>query len=175
VLNLFSYTGAISVWAQHGGAAEVCAVDVAPKAHARARRNFAINGFDAEKPELLVGDALGLLSRFAERGRRFDLVVIDPPAFASASRSARPWSAVKDYGELVAASLGVLDRGGLLAAASSTHKLSLLEFEASLADGAVRAGTELRIIDRRPLPPDFPVTPAFPEGNYLKFVVAARD
>lgn len=174
-LNLFSYTGAISVWAHHGGATEVVAVDVAQKAHARARRNFAVNGFDPEKPEHIAGDALGVLSRFAERRRRFDLVVIDPPAFASASRNARPWSAVKDYGELVAAALGVLEPGGLLAAASSTHKLSLLEFEGALADGAVRAGTSLRIIDRRPLPPDFPVTAAFPEGNYLKFVVAARD
>src|ERR1041385_7185650 len=57
VLNLFSYTGAISVYAQAGGATEVCAVDVAAKAHARARRNFAASGFDPEKPEHIVGDA----------------------------------------------------------------------------------------------------------------------
>jgi len=175
VLNLFSYTGAISVWAWHGGAVELCAVDVAQKAHTRARKNFAASGFDAEKPEHVVGDAFGVLARFADRGRRFDMVVIDPPAFASASRSARPWSAVKDYAELVAASLGVLERGGLLAAASATHKLSLPDFEDALADGALRARTELRIVDRRGLPPDFPVGPGFPEGNYLKFLVAARD
>ncbi|HMG22452.1 MAG TPA: class I SAM-dependent methyltransferase, partial [Kofleriaceae bacterium] len=57
VLNLFSYTGAISVYAQAGGATEVCAVDVAAKAHARARRNFAASGFDPEQPEHIVGDA----------------------------------------------------------------------------------------------------------------------
>jgi 23S rRNA (cytosine1962-C5)-methyltransferase len=174
VLNLFSYTGAISVYALHGGAREVVAVDVAAKAHARARRNFALSGLDPEKPEYIVGDVFKVLARMAERSRRFDLVVIDPPAFASGSRGGRPWSAVKDYGELVAAALEVLEPGGLLAAASSTHKMSSSEFDLSLADGAVRAGTNLRIVERVSLPPDFPVAPGFPEGNYLKFSIAAR-
>jgi 23S rRNA (cytosine1962-C5)-methyltransferase len=175
VLNLFSYTGAISVYAQAGGATEVCAVDVAAKAHARARRNFAASGFDPEKPEHIVGDAFKVLARFVERSRAFDLVVLDPPAFASAAaRGGKAWSAVRDYAELVAASLDVLAPGGLLAAASSTHKMSAVEFELALADGAMLAGTRLQIIDRRSLPPDFPVVPGFPEASYLKFAVAVR-
>jgi 23S rRNA (cytosine1962-C5)-methyltransferase len=175
VLNLFSYTGAISVYAQAGGATEVCAIDVAAKAHARARRNFAASGFDPEKPEHIVGDVFKVLARFAERDRRFDLVVIDPPAFASAAaRGGKPWSAMRDYSELVTAALEVTAPGGLLAAASSTHKMSSPEFELALADGALAAGTRLQIIDRRPLPPDFPTLPGFPEGNYLKFAVAVR-
>ncbi len=171
VLNLFSYTGAISVYAQHGGATEVTAVDVAQKAHARARKNFALNGFDPEKPELVAGDAFKVLARWRERRRRFDLVIIDPPAFASGSRGGKPWSAVKDYPELVGAALDVLEPGGILAAASATHKLGQAEFDMALAEGALRAGTELRIVERRGLPADFPTSPAFPEGNYLKFVV----
>jgi 23S rRNA (cytosine1962-C5)-methyltransferase len=175
VLNLFSYTGAISVYAQAGGATEVCAVDVAAKAHARARRNFAASGFDPEKPEHIVGDAFKVLARFVERSRAFDLVVLDPPAFASAAaRGGKAWSAVRDYAELVAASLDVLAPGGLLAAASSTHKMSAVEFELALADGAMLAGTRLQIIDRRSLPPDFPAVPGFPEASYLKFAVAVR-
>jgi len=175
VLNLFSYTGAISVYAHAGGAAEVCAVDVAAKAHARARRNFAASGFDPEKPEHIVGDTFKVLARFVERRRTFDLVVIDPPAFASAAaRGGKPWSAVRDYAELIAASLEVLEPGGLLAAASSTHKMSAPEFELALAEGALAAGTRLQIIDRRPLPPDFPALPGFPEASYLKFAVAIR-
>jgi 23S rRNA (cytosine1962-C5)-methyltransferase len=175
VLNLFSYTGAISVYAQAGGATEVCAVDVAAKAHARARRNFAASGFDPEKPEHIVGDVFKVLARFVERGRTFDMVVLDPPAFASAAaRGGKPWSAVRDYSELVAASLDVLAPGGLLVAASSTHKMSLPEFELALAEGAEMANTRLQVIDRRPLPPDFPTLPGFPEASYLKFVVAAR-
>nr|HEX4319012.1 class I SAM-dependent methyltransferase [Kofleriaceae bacterium] len=175
VLNLFSYTGAISVAAKAGGATEICAVDVAAKAHARARRNFAASGFDAEQAEHIVGDAFKVLAKFAERGRKFDLVVLDPPAFASAqARGGKAWSAIRDYSELVAASLDALAPGGLLSAASSTHKMSASEFEQALADGASQAGTRLQVIDRRSLPPDFPTVPGFPEGNYLKCVVAVR-
>lgn len=175
VLNLFSYTGAISVYAQAGGATEVVAVDVAAKAHARARRNFAASGFDPEKPEHIVGDAFKVLARFVERGRNFDMVVLDPPAFASAAaRGGKTWSAVRDFAELVGASLEVVAPGGLLIAASSTHKMTPQEFELALADGAMQAGTRLQIIDRRSLPPDFPTVPGFPEANYLKYVVAVR-
>jgi len=175
VLNLFSYTGAISVYAQAGGATEVCAVDVAAKAHARARRNFTASGFDAEKVEHIVGDTFKVLARFVERKRQFDMVVLDPPAFASAAaRGGKPWSAVRDYAELISASLEVLAPGGLLVAASSTHKMSAQEFELALADGALGADTRLQIVDRRTLPSDFPTVPGFPEGNYLKFAVAVR-
>jgi len=175
VLNLFSYTGAISVYAHAGGATEVCAVDVAAKAHARARKNFAASGFDPEKPEHIVGDAFKVLARFVERQRSFDMVVLDPPAFASAAaRGGKAWSAVRDFAELVTASLDVLVPGGLLVASSSTHKMSALEFELALADGAMNAGTRLQIVDRRSLPPDFPAVPGFPEASYLKFAVAVR-
>jgi 23S rRNA (cytosine1962-C5)-methyltransferase len=175
VLNLFSYTGAISVYAQAGDAAEVCAVDVAAKAHARARKNFAASGFDPEKPEHIVGDVFKVLARFVERRRTFDMVVIDPPAFASAAaRGGKPWSAINDYSELIGASLECLVPNGLLVAGSSTHKMTPQDFELALADGALMKGTRLQIIDRRALPPDFPTVPGFPEGNYLKFIVAAR-
>jgi 23S rRNA (cytosine1962-C5)-methyltransferase len=104
------------------------------------------------------------------------MVVLDPPAFASAAaRGGKPWSALKDYGELVAAALDVVEPGGLIAAASSTHKVSADEFDGALAEGAALARTTLKIIDRRGLPVDFPVSPAFPEGNYLKFAIGVRS
>jgi 23S rRNA (cytosine1962-C5)-methyltransferase len=81
---------------------------------------------------------------------------------------------MRDYSELITAALDVLAPGGLLVAASSTHKMTSDEFERSLADGAMDAGTRLQIVDRRPLPPDFPTVPGFPEASYLKFVVAVR-
>jgi 23S rRNA (cytosine1962-C5)-methyltransferase len=174
VLNLFSYTGAISVWAQHGGATEVVAVDAAAKAHARARKNFALSGMDPEKPEHIVGDAFKVLAKFAERGRRFNMVVLDPPAFGTAGKG-QIFSASADYRDLVQAALGALEPGGVLVAVSSTHKISPEEFDRMLADGAARAGTSLRIVERPSLPPDFPVSPGFPEGNYLKVAIAVRD
>jgi 23S rRNA (cytosine1962-C5)-methyltransferase len=103
------------------------------------------------------------------------MVVIDPPAFASAAaRGGRAWSAIRDFGELVSAALDVTAPGGLLVAASSTHKMTASEFEQALAEGALAAGTRLQIVDRRALPPDFPALPGFPESSYLKFVVAVR-
>ena len=116
-----------------------------------------------------------MLARFAERKRQFDMVVIDPPAFGSPSRGGKAWSALKDYRELVTAALDVTAPGGLLIAASSTRKVSPADFDMALAEGAAQARTWLRIIERGSLPPDFPILPAFPEGNYLKFVVAVRD
>ena len=175
VLNVFSYTGAISVHAAHGGAKEVVAVDIAAKAHARARRNFLLNGFDGEAAEHIVGDAFKVLARMAERNRQFDMIVIDPPAFASGTRGGKPWSAVRDYSELVCAALRLIPSGGVLAASSTTHKLSRFEFESAIFRGAVRADTGLRIVERCPLPADFPTTPGFLEADYLKCVMAIRD
>lgn len=171
VLNLFSYTGAISVYAQHGGATEVVAVDVSAKAHARARRNFEVNGFDPEAPEHIAGDVFKVLARMADRGRQFDLVVLDPPAFGTGGKG-RPFSAVRDYAELVTAALAVLAPGGVLVAASATRKLLPSDFETALGQGAHAAGRPLRIVERQDLPADFPRRPAFPEANYLKFAVA---
>ena len=100
VLNLFSYTGAFSVHAAKAGAAEVVAVDTAAKAHARARRNYELSGLNPARMEAITADALKTLERFASRGRRFDLVVCDPPrsrtgpAGSSPSRAIwRPWPA----------------------------------------------------------------------------------
>jgi len=174
VLNLFSYTGAISVWALHGGAAAVTAVDVSAKAHARARKNLALNGFDPEKPEHIVGDAFKVLAKMEERKRRFDLVVLDPPAFGTSGRG-QTFSAAQDYRDLVAGALAVLEPGGLLAAASGTHRIGHEDFDRMLAEGAARAGTQLRILERCALPADFCVSPGFPEASYLKFAIAARD
>ncbi len=171
LLNLFSYTGAISVYAARGGAKEVVAVDVAAKAHARSRRNFAINGFDAEAYEHIAGDVFKVLAKLANRNREFDMVVLDPPAFGTGGKG-RPFSAIKDYRELVVASLEILAPEGVLVAVSSTRKLLPMDFESALGEGALDAGRNLRIVERCALPADFPQTPGFPEANYLKFVVA---
>ncbi len=133
-----------------------------------------MNGFDPEKPEHIVGDVFKVLAKMAERGRKFDMVVLDPPAFGTSGRG-QTFSAAQDYRDLVSAALGALSPGGVLCAASATHKIDHEAFDRMLAEGAVRAQAQLRIVERRGLPPDFCVSPGFPEGNYLKFVVAVRD
>jgi 23S rRNA (cytosine1962-C5)-methyltransferase len=173
VLNLFSYTGAFSVHAAKAGAREVVAVDVAAKAHARARRNFELSGLDPAKLETVTGDALKALDRFAERGRRFDLVICDPPTFSHGP--AGQFSVARDLARLGAACLSALEPNGFLVFATNSTKVSALEVDRALGEGGALAGADLRIIERVGLPPDFPVAPGFPEGNYLKLAIAIRS
>jgi 23S rRNA (cytosine1962-C5)-methyltransferase len=173
VLNLFSYTGAFSVYAASAGATEIVAVDLAPKAHARARRNLAANNLPEAPHELIVGDAFKVLAKLAERGRRFDLIVLDPPSFAQAK--GRVFSVHRDYRELVEACLAVAAPGALLAAVSNTLKISAEEIDRAVGDAAGRARRTVRVVERRGLPPDFPVPAGFLEGHYLKFFLCAID
>jgi 23S rRNA (cytosine1962-C5)-methyltransferase len=174
VLNLFSYTGAFSVRAARAGATEVVAVDTSAKAHARARRNYELSGLDPARMEQVTGEASKILERFLSRKRRFDVVICDPPTFAHGQGPGRSFSAASDLAELAGAAGAVLEPGGLLAFASNAAKLSAAEVDKALAEGAALRGFELRVIERQGLPPDFPVHPGFPEGNYLKFVLAVR-
>jgi 23S rRNA (cytosine1962-C5)-methyltransferase len=172
VLNLFSYTGAFSVAAAKAGAAEVVAVDLAAKAHARARRNFELSGIDPLKMEAITADTLKTVERFIERGRRFDLVICDPPSFSQGP--AGSFSVAKDLARLASAAIGVLDAGGLLAFATNSAKLTALDLDRALAEGAAARHCEVLIVERVGLPPDYPVAPGFPEGNYLKFAMALK-
>lgn len=172
VLNLFSYTGAFSVAAAKAGASEIVAVDLAAKAHARARRNFELSGLDPQKMEGIAGDTLKTIERFIERGRRFDLVICDPPSFSQGP--AGSFSVAKDLARLASAAVGILDPGGLLAFATNSAKLTTVDLDRAIAEGAFARRAEMRIIERVGLPPDYPVSPGFPEGNYLKFAIALK-
>lgn len=172
VLNLFSYTGAFSVYAAKAGARQVVSVDVAPKAHARARRNLSANGLDEARHELIAGDAFKVLAKLAERQRQFDLIVLDPPSFGQ-SKERGVFSVQKDYRELVEGCLAVAAPGALVAAVSNTLKISAEEIDRAIGDAAARARRQVRVVGRRGLPPDFPVPAGFLEGHYLKFFLCA--
>jgi len=172
VLNLFSYTGAFSVRAAKAGASEVVAVDVAAKGHARARRNYELSGLDPAKLEAVTADAVKTLERFASRGRRFDLVICDPPTFSHGP--AGGFSVARDLARLAATCVDVLEPGGLLVFATNSTKVSSAELDRALGEGGAMARADLRIVERVGLPPDFPVAPGFPEGNYLKVAISIR-
>jgi 23S rRNA (cytosine1962-C5)-methyltransferase len=172
VLNLFSYTGAFSVRAAKAGAAEVTAVDTSAKAHACARRNYELSGLDPKHMEIVTADASKTLERFADRQRSFDLVICDPPTFSHGP--GRPFSATADLGRLAGQCAAVLAPGGLLAFATNAARLSAADVDRAMAEGAAATGHDLRVFERWGLPPDFPVHPGFPEGNYLKFALAVK-
>jgi 23S rRNA (cytosine1962-C5)-methyltransferase len=175
VLNLFSYTGAFSVRAAVAGAREVVAVDTMAKAHARARRNCELSGIDPGRIEAITADVGKTLDRFDSLGRRFDLVICDPPTFSHSPSAGPAFSVSRDLGNLAAACLRVLEPGGLLAFSTNASKLQAADVERALAEGAAQARCSAWIVERLGLPPDYPVAPGFPEGNYLKFYLLARS
>jgi 23S rRNA (cytosine1962-C5)-methyltransferase len=178
VLNCFSYTGAFSVVAALHGAQSVVSVDAAARAHGRARRNFTENRIETEGNEsygFVTGDSFATLARFAERRQRFDLCILDPPTFASAAgggSKGRPFTALKDYAELVSAALAVTEAGGYLCAASNAVKLPAEDLERAIGRGAALAGRELLILEHLGQPADYPTLPAFTEGAHLKIFIA---
>lgn len=171
-LNLFSYTGGFSVAAALGGARHVVSVDVDRDAIALARENFRANGLDAADHAFAAEDAFDLLARYKRDGRRFDLVVCDPPAFAKSQRAVE--GAIAGYASLNRAALAVLAPGGLLVTASCSARVSAEEFFDAVKEAAFKARVELQLVDERRQPPDHPVSPQFREGRYLKCLVFRR-
>jgi 23S rRNA (cytosine1962-C5)-methyltransferase len=174
VLNLFSYTGAFSVRAVKAGAREVVSVDSVAKGHARARRNCELSGIAPGRIEDVTADVGKTLDKFASQGRRFDIVICDPPTFSHAQGAGTPFSVTRDLGKLAAACLSVLEPGGLLAFSTNSTKLAPADVERALAEGAAQIHAPLLVLERHGLPADYPVSPGFPEGNYLKFFLTLR-
>lgn len=169
ILNCFSYTGGFSVYAAWGGATQIVSCDIAPAAADDAQANFALNGFNPNQYEFAVDDCFELLERYAREERQFDLIILDPPSFASSKRQFH--AAVRAYTKLNALALRCVAPGGLLATASCTSQVGPDDFRAMLATAAERTNHRLQIIHDAGQPLDHPVPAHFPEGRYLKFVL----
>lgn len=174
-LNVFAYSGGFSLYAARGGAPAVTSLDLSAPALAAARRNFALNSdlpaVAAASHECLVEDAFDALARLAQAGRRFDLVVVDPPAFAK-QQSEIP-AALRSYERLAGLALDVLRPGGTLVMASCSSRVSAADFLAAVRRGAARAARALHEFDHTGHPVDHPVR--FAEGAYLKCLYAEVD
>jgi 23S rRNA (cytosine1962-C5)-methyltransferase len=169
VLNLFGYTGGFSIYAAAGGARATVTVDAAAPAIAAARRNFARNGLALDGARFVAGDAFAFLEQAAAAGERFDLVISDPPSFAS-SRRALP-AGLRAYRRLHRLCAQVTAPGGTLCAASCSSHVDRDAFVATVRDGARDAGRRFALGEIRGAAADHPVVPQFPEGNYLKFAI----
>ncbi len=169
VLNCFCFSGGFSVNAALGGAKSVFSVDLDPDAVALARENFTRNGLPAEKYDFLAADVFKLLASFREEGRTFDLIILDPPAFAKSQRAVQ--AAIDGYASLNRQALGLLRPGGLLATASCSARVEPEAFMGAVKEAAFKAGVDLSMVEERYQPPDHPIRLQFPEGKYLKFYV----
>ncbi|RLC82911.1 MAG: 23S rRNA (cytosine(2499)-C(5))-methyltransferase [Chloroflexi bacterium] len=172
VLNVFAYTGGFSLYAARGGARMIVSLDASAPALEAAARNFALNrrhpSVAAAAHELLAEDAFEALARLGESGRRFDLVIVDPPSFAR--RQAQVERALASYARLTRLSLGVLRPGGTLVQASCSSRVSAEPFFEEVNRAAAQAGRPLREIERTGHPLDHPI--GFREGAYLKCLFA---
>jgi 23S rRNA (cytosine1962-C5)-methyltransferase len=171
-LNLFSYTGGFSVAAALGGAKHVVSVDVDRDAIALARDVFRENGLDPADHAFASEDAFEILARYKKEGRRFDLVVCDPPAFAKSQKAVE--GALSGYASLNRAALAVLAPGGLLVTASCSARVSAEQFFDAVKEAAFKARVDLQVVAETRQPPDHPVSPQFREGRYLKAIVLRR-
>lgn len=169
VLNCFCFSGGFSVNAALGGAKRVFSVDQDEDAIALARENFLLNGLPAQNHDFLAADAFDLIASFKEEGRTFDLIILDPPAFAKSQRAVE--AAIDGYASLNRQALALLRPGGLLATASCSARVSPEAFFDAVKEGAYKAGVDLALVEERYQPPDHPVRLQFREGRYLKFYV----
>ncbi|MGD0277002.1 MAG: class I SAM-dependent rRNA methyltransferase [Syntrophales bacterium] len=163
VLNCFSYTGAFSVHAARGSAAEVVSVEVSEPANRMAENNLIKNGFSLEKHPVIAADAFDFLR---DTDETFDIIILDPPAFAKNKKDVG--TASRGYKEINLQASKRLADNGLLATFSCSYHIGEDLF-AQIVLGAVRdAGRYARILSRLGPGPDHPAALGHPEGRYLK-------
>lgn len=170
VLNLYGYTGGFSVAAGLGGAEHVETVDIAAPALELAEQNWKLNRLNPSKHVVYPADVSEFLARAAKRAAEYDLVIADPPSFAPNEKSVR--TALKAYRNLHRAAIGCVAPGGYYLAASCSSHIRREAFEETVREGARRTRRVVQILERRGPPPDHPRLLAFPEGDYLKILLA---
>jgi 23S rRNA (cytosine1962-C5)-methyltransferase len=163
VLDVFSYVGAWGVRAAHHGASEVTCVDSSASALELAAANAERN---ALKVATRKGDAFDVLEDLAKQGARFDIVVIDPPAFAKRKKDLP--KALAAYKRLNQLALQVIASDGILVSCSCSFHVSAEELQDAIAKAARGAEKHLQILEMGGQAPDHPVHPAIPETRYLK-------
>jgi 23S rRNA (cytosine1962-C5)-methyltransferase len=173
ILDGFSYTGGFAIAALAGGAARVTALESSAAALEVAKDNLAANPLDAAKLEFVQADVFAHLRTLRDRGAKFDMVILDPPKFAPTAAQAR--NAARAYKDINLLAFKLLAPGGLLATFSCSGGVPADLFQSIVAGAALDAGVEAKIIERFGAAGDHPVALEFPEGDYLKGLLALRS
>lgn len=166
VLNMFCYTGGFSVYALRGGAEKVVSVDSSAKAIALTEANARLN-FDDDRHESVAEDAFKYLDNMSDG--EFDLIVLDPPAFAKHQSALR--NALRGYQRLNAKAMEKIAHGGILFTFSCSQAVSREQFRLAVFSAAASTGRRVRILHQLTQPADHPVSIYHPEGEYLKGLV----
>ena len=166
VLNTFCYTGGFSVYAAAGGAKEVCSVDASERAVQLADENMRLNFGDSFPHTTLACDAVEYLKQI---GDRYDLIILDPPAFAKHHKVLG--NAMQGYKRLNARALSQIRPGGILFTFSCSQAVTKELFRTTVFSAAAIAGRNVRILHQLAQPADHPINIYHPEGEYLKGLV----
>lgn len=163
VLDVFAYAGGFSVHALAGGAKKVISLDISKQALEMARQNVRLN-FDNAPHETIAIDAFKGLELLREKGRKFDLIIIDPPSFAKQQNEVP--LAIKNYRKLIELAIPLIRNNGVLLAASCSSRVSREDFFGIVEEALEKANIFYKCIEKTYHDIDHPIS--FPEGAYLK-------
>ncbi len=170
VLNLFSYSSGFSAHALKGGASHTIDVDVSSRVMHSARRNLEANRLDESRTDLLVADVFPFVEELADRGPRYDIVVVDPPSLLRKHSQLK--QAMGVYTKLNRNAFRLVVDGGLLVTASCSARVSQEDFFQIVRRASAGARVRTRMLAYNQHSADHPVDPAFPDGRYLKCIFA---
>ena len=168
VLDCFTHTGAFALNAGYGGAREVLGVDISELGVEQARKNAKLNGLE-EVVKFQCCDVFDLLPELIEKGEKFDVVILDPPAFTKSRDSVK--NAVKGYREINLRGLKLVKDGGFLATCSCSHFMTPELFTETIRQAAQNAHKRLRQVEYRTQAADHPILWSADESYYLKFYI----
>lgn len=168
VLDCFTHTGSFALNAGIAGAQSVLGVDASETAVLQARRNASLNGLDGTV-KFLCEDVFELLPELEEKGEKFDVVVLDPPAFTKSRSSVK--NAIKGYREINLRAMRLVKDGGFLATCSCSHFMTYELFTQTIGQAAKNVHKRLRQVEYRTQAPDHPILWSADESYYLKFYI----
>ena len=168
VLDCFTHTGAFALNAAKGGAREVLGVDASQLGVDQATRNAELNGM-SDRVRFECHDVFELLPELEKRGEKFDLVILDPPAFTKSRSSVK--KAVTGYREINLRGIKLVKNGGYLATCSCSHFMTPELFTKTIGEAARDARRRLRQVEYRTQSPDHPVLWGADQSLYLKFYI----
>ena len=168
VLDCFTHTGSFALNAGIAGATEVIGVDASELGVEQARENARLNGLE-DKVSFVCADVFDFLPALEEKGEKFDVVILDPPAFTKSRNSIK--SAVKGYREINVRGMKLVKDGGFLATCSCSHFMDPELFHKTIMEAARGAHKRLRQVEFRTQAPDHPILWAADSSYYLKFYI----
>lgn len=169
VLNCFSYTGAVAVHCLAAGAKQVTNIDVSGDALALAQQHVDMNRLDSARCNQVEADVFAELRKYRAEGRRFDLIVLDPPKFVENKQHLT--QACRGYKDINWLALQLLNPEGMLATFSCSGLMPEDLFHKVVADAALDAGRTVQFLEKLSQDRDHPVLSTYPEGYYLKGLI----